>query len=238
MTTQSIADRINLLDWEQLGSDLDENGFAVVEGFFSASECEGYSSRYDDDALYRKHISMSRYSFGKGDYKYFKYPLPDQVQEMRQHFYSALAPIANRWNDLLSIQTRYPSSHALFMERCEQAGQLRSTPALLRYEAGGYNCLHQDVHGDHCFPLQVAILLSQPGEDFTGGEFVMTEQRPRKQSHVKVVPLRKGDMVIMATSIRPNKGARGYHRANLKHGVSLIREGNRSTLAVIFHDSK
>jgi hypothetical protein len=192
---------------------------------------------YPDDAAFRSRIVMTRHGFGRGEYKYFRYPLPDLVERLRTDLYPRLAPIANRWNEALRIDVRYPKTHTEFLQRCHDAGQPRPTPLLLQYGEGDYNCLHQDLYGEHVFPIQVAVLLSEPERDFTGGDFVLTEQRPRMQSRVEVVPLRQGDAVAFAVHHRPVQGTRGTYRVNLKHGVSRIRRGHRHTLGIIFHDA-
>jgi uncharacterized protein len=230
--------RIGALDWERLSSDLDIYGCASVERLLKPEECRSLLALYPDDSRFRSRVVMSRHGFGRGEYKYFAYPLPEIVTDLRTAFYPRLAPIANRWNESLGIAMRYPTQHAEFLARCGAAGQTRPTPLMLQYEAGDYNCLHQDLYGEHVFPLQVAVLLSEPGEDFTGGEFVLTEQRPRMQSRPEVVPLRRGDAVIFAVHHRPVKGTRGMYRVNLRHGVSRLRSGHRHTLGIIFHDAK
>jgi hypothetical protein len=233
-----VVARIAALDWNRVGSDLDAQGCAVLPSLLSADECETLAALYDDDAKFRSRIVMSRHGFGRGEYKYFAYPLPEPIASLRPALYPPLSRIANRWNEAMGIAIRYPDDHAAFLKRCHDAGQTRPTPLLLRYEAGDYNCLHQDLYGEHVFPLQVAILLSQPGEDFTGGEFVLTEQRPRMQSRVEVVSLRQGDAVAFAVHHRPVQGTRGVYRVNLRHGVSRLRSGRRHTVGVIFHDAK
>jgi uncharacterized protein len=225
-------------DWGRLASDLDSQGSAVLEHLLDPDECRSLAALYSQDNRFRSRVVMSRHGFGRGEYRYFSYPLPKKVAELRETFYPRLAPIANRWNESLGIETRYPAQHAEFLARCAEAGQSRPTPLLLQYEAGDYNCLHQDLYGEHVFPLQIAILLSQPDKDFTGGEFVITEQRPRMQSRAEVVPLRQGDAVVFAVHHRPVKGTRGMYRVNLRHGVSRIRSGHRHTLGIIFHDAK
>jgi hypothetical protein len=232
------ADRVAALDWSKLSSELDNQGSALVERLLEPEECRFLAALYPQDSRFRSRVVMSRHGFGRGEYKYFSYPLPDPVSQLRTTLYPRLAPIANRWNESLGIAVRYPTQHAEFLARCAQAGQTRPTPLLLQYEAGDYNCLHQDLYGEHVFPLQVAILLSQPEKDFTGGEFVITEQRPRMQSRPEVVPLRQGDAVIFAVHHRPVKGTRGMYRVNLRHGVSRLRSGHRHTLGIIFHDAK
>jgi uncharacterized protein len=204
----------------------------------SREECGRLAAFYDQEGGFRSRIVMARHGFGRGEYKYFDYPLPSLVAELRTTLYQQLAPIANRWNEAMGIGVRFPASHSEFLERCHRAGQRRATPLLLRYTTGDYNCLHQDVYGEHVFPLQVAILLSRPEQDFTGGEFVMTEQRPRMQSRAEVVPLSQGDGVVFTVRQRPVQGSRGVYRVNLRHGVSRIRSGRRHTLGIIFHDAE
>jgi len=225
------------IDWRGIETALDRHGFAVVPALLSPAQCRALAQQYDRDPLYRSRIVMSRHGFGRGEYKYFAYPLPHFIGALRASLYPHLVPIANRWNAAMGIEVRYPATHAAFIERCHAAGQLRPTPLILRYEQDDYNCLHQDVYGEHVFPIQVAILLSQPGRDFTGGEFVLTEQRPRMQSRAEVVGLEQGDAVIFAVSHRPVQGTRGFYRVNLRHGVSRLRSGLRHTLGVIFHDA-
>jgi hypothetical protein len=224
-------------DWRHIESELDARGFAALPGLLDASECGALTGAYATPELFRKRIVMARHGFGLGEYQYFAYPLPALVQRLRESLYARLAPIANRWHQRLRLETRFPSSHQEFRARCRAAGQTQPTPLLLRYTCGDYNCLHQDLYGDQVFPLQVAILLSQPGEDFTGGEFVLTEQRPRMQSRVEVVPLARGAAVVFAVHQRPVEGARGVYRVNLRHGVSRLRGGVRHTLGIIFHDA-
>jgi hypothetical protein len=231
-------DRVAALDWSKLSSELDNQGSALVERLLEPEECRFLAALYPQDSRFRSRVVMSRHGFGRGEYKYFSYPLPDTVSHLRTTLYPRLAPIANRWNESLGIAVRYPTQHTEFLARCAQAGQTRPTPLLLQYEAGDYNCLHQDLYGEHVFPLQVAILLSQPEKDFAGGEFVITEQRPRMQSRAEVVPLCQGDAVIFAVHHRPVKGTRGMYRVNLRHGVSRVRSGHRHTLGIIFHDAK
>jgi hypothetical protein len=233
-----IAARVAELDWPQAESDLDSQGRAVLKGLLTAEECRALAALYPDDAMFRSRIVMSRHGFGRGEYKYFAYPLPHPIAELRPALYARLHGIANRWNEAMGIDIRYPESHEAFLARCHKAGQPRPTPLLLQYEPGDYNCLHQDLYGEHVFPLQVAILLSEPGRDFEGGEFVLTEQRPRMQSRADVVPLRQGDAVAFAVHVRPVQGTRGFYRVNMRHGVSRIRAGRRHTVGVIFHDAK
>jgi len=233
-----IADRVAAFDWADIGTQLDQFGCATTGPLLSADECAAISSRYDDDAIYRSRVIMARHGFGRGEYKYFTYPLPDVVASLRASLYQPLAGIANRWNEQMALDQRFPAAHAAYLKRCHAAGQTRPTPLLLQYGAGDYNCLHQDVYGELVFPLQVAFLLSRPGEDFSGGEFVLTEQRPRMQSRAEVVPLRQGEGVIFPVHHRPVQGTRGVYRVNMRHGVSRLREGRRHTLGIIFHDGK
>jgi len=230
--------RIDRFDWPHISEDLDEYGNAVLPQVLSSKECDTLVSLYSEDRHFRSRVVMSRHSFGRGEYKYFRYPLPEIVSQLRTELYSRLEIIANRWNQAMSIDVRYPKEHADFVRRCHQAGQLRPTPLLLEYGPGDFNCLHQDLYGEHVFPIQVTILLSQPGRDFTGGEFVLTQQRPRMQSQAEVVPLGKGDAVVFAVHYRPVQGKRGYYRVNFRHGVSRLRSGHRHTIGLIFHDAK
>jgi hypothetical protein len=233
-----IAARVEALDWTQASSELDTQGCAVLKGLLSVEECRALVAFYPDDSRFRSRVVMGRHGFGRGEYKYFSYPLPELIAELRPVLYVRLHDVANRWNEAMGIDIRYPESHAAFLQRCHAAGQTRPTPLLLQYGVGDYNCLHQDLYGEHVFPLQVAILLSEPGRDFTGGEFVLTEQRPRMQSRAEVVPLAQGDAVAFAVHVRPVQGTRGFYRVNMRHGVSRIRSGHRHTLGVIFHDAK
>jgi len=233
-----IAARVEALDWRRIAQDLDESGNALIADLLSAADCRLIANWYANDALFRARVVMASHGFGRGEYRYFAYPLPELVARMRAAFYPRLAPIANRWNERLRIAVRYPRTLMQFLARCHEAGQKRPTPLMLRYGAGDYNCLHQDLYGEWVFPLQMTILLSQPGEDFTGGEFILTEQRPRMQSRPEVVPLRRGDAVIFAVHHRPVAGRRGVYRVNLRHGVSRVRSGQRHTLGIIFHDAK
>lgn len=233
----NIIDHVNAFDWHQIAEDLHSQGSALLPQLLTPSQCKTIASLYIDENIFRSRVVMERYAFGRGEYKYFSYPLPDLVAGLRSSLYPKLAPIANHWNEVMNIDTRYPESHAIFLDRCHTAGQLRPTPLLLQYRTGDYNCLHQDLYGEHVFPLQVAVLLSQPDQDFTGGEFVITEQRPRMQSRAEVVPLKQGDAVIFAVHHRPVKGSRGSYRVNLRHGVSRVRSGHRHTMGIIFHDA-
>lgn len=232
-----MAARVEGLGWQRVSKDLDARGSAMIESLLTPGECDALAGLYDEDGLFRSRVVMGRHGFGRGEYKYFSYPLPAAVQGLRTAIYPYLAPVANRWNQALGIATGYPASHAEFIERCHAAGQLRPTPLLLRYGVDDYNCLHQDLYGEHVFPLQVTILLSQPERDFTGGEFVLTEQRPRLQSRPEVVLLQQGDAVIFAVHYRPVQGTRGFYRVNMRHGVSRLRSGHRHTVGVIFHDA-
>jgi hypothetical protein len=235
--TGSLTRRVDAIDWFNVEEELNGYGCAMLPNLLSAQECDALSALYPRDDLYRSRVVMGRHGFGRGEYKYFAYPLPQPVAALREALYPRLAPVANRWNEVMKIDVRYPAAHGDFVERCHAAGQLRPTPLVLQYAKDDYNCLHQDLYGEHVFPLQVAILLSEPGEDFTGGEFVMTEQRPRMQSRTEVVPLGKGDAVVFAVHHRPVQGSRGVYRVNLRHGVSRLRSGHRHTLGVIFHDA-
>jgi uncharacterized protein len=235
--SDDVAKRVEAIDWPGASAHLDGNGWALIEHLLSDEECRAIADLYDKEEGFRSRIVMARHGFGRGEYKYFAYPLPELVGALRTAIYPHLAPLANRWNDTMRIDVRYPDAHADFIARCHKAGQTRPTPLLLRYGKDDYNCLHQDLYGEHVFPLQLTILLSDPGEDFIGGEFVLTEQRPRMQSRAEVVPLRKGDAVIFAVNSRPVQGTRGSYRVKLRHGVSSLRAGHRHTLGIIFHDA-
>jgi hypothetical protein len=234
----TIAGRISALYWSAIAADLDAHGCATTGPLLASEECDALAALYASDAPFRSRIVMARHGFGRGEYKYLAYPLPAAVAELRAALYPPLADIANRWNAALGIGTHYPATHADYLARCHAAGQAKPTPLLLQYGAGDYNCLHQDLYGEHVFPLQVAFLLSAPGRDFTGGEFVLTEQRPRMQSRAEVVPLRQGEGVIFPVHHRPVQGTRGVYRVMMRHGVSRLRTGKRHTLGVIFHDAK
>ncbi|RCS30711.1 proline hydroxylase [Rhodanobacter denitrificans] len=229
--------RLQAFDWARISGELDTHGCAMLEALLCPQECAALAGLYAGDEGFRSRVVMGRHGFGRGEYRYFSYPLPELVEELRSAAYPRLAPIANRWNASMGLPVRYPASHAEFMARCHAAGQRRPTPLLLQYGAGDYNCLHQDLYGEHVFPLQLAILLSEPGRDFGGGEFVLTEQRPRMQSRVEVVPLRQGDAVVFAVHQRPLQGTRGSYRVTMRHGVSRVRSGHRHTLGIIFHDA-
>jgi len=237
-SAKSAAAKVRTLDWERVSQDLDAQGSAVIEAILSPAECQALAGLYMKDDIFRSRVVMERHGFGRGEYKYFSYPLPGLIAALRTAIYPHLVPLANRWNSAMGIDVRYPEKHADFIERCHRAGQAKPTPLLLKYGADDYNCLHQDLYGEHVFPLQLTVLLSKPDQDFAGGEFVMTEQRPRMQSRPMVVPLRQGDGVVFAVHHRPVQGARGAYRVNLRHGVSRVRRGHRHTLGIIFHDAR
>ncbi|WP_306394797.1 2OG-Fe(II) oxygenase [Telluria beijingensis] len=225
------------IDWDEVGAQLDDAGCAVIPGLLDARLCTQLAACYDQPQRFRSRVVMERHGFGRGEYQYFAYPLPEPVAALRATLYPPLARIANRWQAALGLDVRFPMEHADFVARCHAAGQLRPTPLLLRYRAGDYNCLHQDLYGEQVFPLQVAVLLSRPGEDFEGGEFVLTEQRPRMQSRAEVVALGQGDAVVFAVNQRPVQGARGVYRVAMRHGISRVRRGLRHTMGIIFHDA-
>lgn len=233
--TSGVAEPINALDWQRIATDLNNFGCAIASAILAPEECRELAGSYMEQDQFRSRIVMARHGFGRGEYQYFRYPLPEVVAQLRSAFYPPLARIANHWNEHMGIDVRYPDEHSAFLERCHRAGQTQPTPLLLQYGEGDYNCLHQDIYGEHIFPLQVAFLLSVPGRDFTGGEFVLTEQRPRMQSRVEVVPLKQGDGVIFPVHHRPVHGSKGWYRVNMRHGVSRLRSGQ---LGVIFHDAK
>ena len=233
-----IGDRIRSFRWDDLCGELNAQGCAVMAGLLTLDECRGIAELYPREEHFRSHIHMARHGFGKGEYRYFRYPLPDLISALRLGLYPRLATVANHWNERMGIDRCYPETHAEFLRECNAAGQTRPTPLMLQYVSGDFNCLHQDLYGDLAFPLQVAILLSEPDKDFTGGEFVLTEQRPRMQSRAEVVPLHQGDAVIFAVHNRPVQGSRGSYRVNLRHGVSRLRSGTRHTIGIIFHDAK
>ena len=226
-----------VIDWDRVGAELDARGCAVIEHLVSEADCDALAALYAADAHFRSRVVMARHGFGRGEYKYFRYPLPPLVARLRAALYGPLARIANRWSAAMRSDMRYPGEHAAFIRRCHRSGQRRPTPLLLQYGADDYNCLHQDLYGEHVFPLQLTILLSEPGRDFTGGEFVLTEQRPRMQSRAEVVPIGKADAVIFAVNERPVRGVRGVYRVKLRHGVSRVRSGRRYTAGIIFHDA-
>ncbi|WP_299869790.1 2OG-Fe(II) oxygenase [uncultured Roseobacter sp.] len=237
MSVQPLDARLAEIDSDALANELDAFGSARLTSLLTQEECDEIAALYPAEAPFRSHIHMARHRFGKGEYKYFDYPLPKLISALRAQMYPALAPVANSWNERMGIEIRFPNDHQAYLDQCHEGGQLRPTPLLLQYVEGDFNCLHQDVYGDLLFPLQMAVLLSQPGQDFTGGEFVLTEQRPRMQSRAEVVPLQKGDAVIFAVRNRPVKGTRGDYRVNMRHGVSHLRSGTRHTLGIIFHDA-
>ena len=233
-----LAGTVAALDWERIEASLDAHGSAVMSSVLPAEDCLALAATYDSDGHFRSRVVMARHGFGRGEYKYFGNPLPKVVAELRSATYPRLAGLANRWNLAMAVDVRYPDDHAEFLDRCHRAGQTKPTPLLLRYDEGDFNCLHQDLYGPNVFPLQVAFLLSVPGRDFSGGEFVLTEQRPRMQSRAEVVSLEQGDGVIFPVYQRPVRGARGSYRVNLRHGVSRLRSGRRHTLGIIFHDAE
>jgi len=233
-----IAQRIDSFNWDAINVELDTHGAAVIGPLLSPSQCNALIDEYDNQDLYRSRVVMARHGFGRGEYKYLRYPLPSVISELRETLYPYLARIANRWNEAMGIDVRYPAAHEAFKACCHQAGQPKPTPLILKYGPGDYNCLHQDIYGEHVFPLQVAFLLSEPGDEFTGVEFTLTEQRPRMQSRVEVVPLGQGMGVMFPVHYRPVKGTRGTYRVNMRHGVSRVRSGQRFTMGVIFHDAK
>lgn len=236
--SRAVDERIAAYDWKALGADLDAYGCTVLEKLISPAECGAIADLYPHEEHFRSHIVMARHGFGKGEYRYFKYPLPDLIGGLRTALYPHLAIVANAWNARMRIDQRYPAAHQDYLDLCHDAGQRRPTPLLLQYKTGDFNCLHQDLYGDLAFPIQVAVLLSEPGRDFTGGEFVLTEQRPRMQSRAEVVPLRQGDAVAFAVHNRPVQGTKANYRVNLRHGVSRIRSGHRHTVGIIFHDAR
>ena len=238
VTSVDITTRVEAIDWASASTHLDGYGWTMLKTLLTADECKSIARLYEDDRRFRSRVVMASHGFGQGEYKYFAYPLPDIVTELRMALYPRLAPIANRWNESMRVDVRFPGELADFIRRCHKAGQTRPTPLLLQYGAGDFNALHQDVYGEHMFPLQTTILLSEPEKDFTGGEFVLTEQRPRMQSRAEVVPLRRGDAVVFAVRDRPVQGTRGTYRVRMRHGVSRLRSGHRHTLGVIFHDAK
>jgi uncharacterized protein len=230
--------RVDQYDWAAIGSELNTFGAAMLEKLLTPGECRDIAALYPREDYFRSHIHMARHGFGKGEYRYFKYPLPEPIGDLRTALYARVAPFANAWNERMRIGARYPRAHADYLKLCHAAGQTRPTPLLLQYGPGDYNCLHQDLYGELAFPMQVTILLSAPNRDFTGGEFVLTEQRPRMQSRVEVAPLQQGDAVLFAVHNRPVQGSKGAYRVNLRHGVSRVRSGRRHTLGIIFHDAK
>jgi len=238
IAAENAISRVSALDWNRVSQNLDNYGNATLEHVLDPDDCKALAELYQHNDLFRSRVVMGQHGFGRGEYKYFSYPLPDIVEKLRTSLYWRLAPVANRWNTAMGVEVRYPKTHAEFIARCHHAGQAKPTPLLLQYGEGDYNCLHQDLYGEHVFPIQVAILLSDPMMDVTGGEFVLTEQRPRMQSRPEVIPLRQGDAVAFAVHHRPVEGTRGVYRVNLRHGVSRLRSGHRHTLGIIFHDAE
>jgi uncharacterized protein len=232
-----VKSKIRIFNWAHLHEELSERGCAVLKNLLSAEECGQLAASYCKEELFRSRIVMARHGFGRGEYKYFRYPLPHLITSLREDLYERLVPVANRWNESMNMDVRYPATHQSFLEKCHAAGQEKATPLLLQYGEGDYNCLHQDLYGENVFPLQVVILLSEPSRDFTGGEFILTEQRPRMQSRPEVVPLCQGGAVAFAVHYRPVQGSKGTYRVNLRHGVSRLRSGQRHTLGIIFHDA-
>ena len=232
-----IVDRVEAIDWPRVAGDLDAEGAGVVERLLGPAECAALRALYDEPERFRSRVVMARHGYGRGEYQYFDRPLPQLVEALRAALYAKLAPVANRWHETMGMDARFPAHHAEFVARCHAAGQTKPTPLLLQYGAGDYNCLHQDLYGEHVFPLQVVMLLSEPGRDFSGGEFVMTEQRPRMQSRPLVLPLHQGDAAVIAVHHRPVAGTRGTYRVNLRHGVSRVRSGHRHSAGIIFHDA-
>ncbi|WP_291591387.1 2OG-Fe(II) oxygenase [Comamonas sp. UBA7528] len=232
-----LAQRLAAVDWQEVSDGLNHSGCAVIPQLLTPQDCRALAALYAQPAVFRSRIVMQRHGFGNGEYQYFGYPLPDLVQGLRTSVYPYLAPVANRWYEQMGLSPRFPAEHAAFVARCHAAGQRRPTPLLVQYEAGDYNCLHQDLYGEHVFPLQMVVLLAQPGQDFTGGELVLTEQRPRMQSRAEVLALRQGDAAVFAVQQRPVQGSRGSYRVTMRHGVSRIRSGRRHTLGIIFHDA-
>ena len=235
---ETIETRLAKLDWRPIRQSLFEFGYALTPAILTQEECASLVNTYADESAFRSHIIMARYRFGRGDYKYFNYPLPQVVQELREHSFSYLAPIANEWTGELGLTDRFPGTHSEFITVCKKKGQTRATPLLLHYETGDFNCLHQDLYGAIAFPLQMTCFLSQPGVDYEGGEFVLVEQQPRAQSKAEVIAPTQGQLVIFTTRYRPVKGSRGYYRVNLRHGVSRVKQGTRFTLGIIYHDAE
>lgn len=232
-----LVGRVAAIEWPEVEADLDAQGAAVIKDLLAPVDCHELSSLYQRDDIFRARVVMARHGFGRGEYRYFDYPLPPLIGVLRESLYAHLAPVANRWYDAMGMTARFPDRHSDFIDRCHAAGQEKPTPLLLQYGAGDYNCLHQDLYGEHVFPLQVAVLLEEPGRDFRGGEFVLVEQRPRMQTRAQVVDLRQGDAVVFAVHHRPVRGTRGFYRVNMRHGVSEMRAGHRHTLGIIFHDA-
>ena len=233
----ALADLIAALDWLAVAASLDERGFAITGALLTPNECAHLAARYPDRETFRSRVVMARHGFGQGEYKYFAYPLPEPIATLRTAMYPPLADVANRWQDRLNLASRFPATLDAMIARCHAAGQTRPTPLLLKYGPGDFNCLHQDLYGEHVFPIQVTVLLSKPNDDFQGGEFALVDQRPRRQSRVHIVPLQQGEAVLFAVNVRPALGTRGYYRGVMKHGVAEIRSGERFTAGIIFHDA-
>jgi uncharacterized protein len=238
LKTNSMLQRVEQLDWPGLEASLHERGFALTPPLLTSQECSQLAALYSSEDVFRSHIIMARYRFGRGDYKYFNYPLPAIVQQLRESSYRYLVEVANQWNQNLRTGAKFPATHSAFLSVCKKHGQKRATPLLLHYEEGDFNCLHQDIYGHVAFPMQMTCFLSRPGADYEGGEFVLVEQQPRAQSRAEVVVAEQGQILIFATRHRPVRGTRGYYRVNLRHGVSRLKSGTRFTLGIIFHDSK
>jgi hypothetical protein len=236
--TTDVGKRLALVDWQKMSEDLDSLGHAVLPALLPKQHCKAVRDLYDEPDLFRSRIVMERYNFGQGEYKYFNYPLPDLVSDLRTAIYPHLVPIANRWHEAMRIASRFPTAHTEFIARCHAVGQRRPTPLMLRYTSGGYCCLHQDLYGEHVFPLQVVVLLSEPNKNFTGGEFILFEQGAKGTPRAELIPLRQGDAVVFAVNSRPVPSQRGHYRVVMRHGVSRLHEGNRHTLGIIFHDAK
>ncbi|MFP8892309.1 2OG-Fe(II) oxygenase [Chryseobacterium sp. EZn1] len=234
---KDIIHTIKNIDWESLTETMHQNGYAIIDNLLSENECEKLKLDYDHPAFYRKTVVMARHRFGLGEYKYFNYPLPEIIQTIRKTIYPYLAPVANAWFKALQIDIQFPSDHQEFLDQCHLNGQQKATALILKYGKGGFNTLHQDLYGDIYFPIQIVLMLSEPGKDFTGGEFVLTQQIPRAQSKAIVLQPQKGDVLIFTTQFKPEKGTKGYYRVNMKHGVSEVKDGNRYALGIIFHDA-
>jgi hypothetical protein len=234
----SVSEMLTRVDWQIMSENLDSLGFAVLPSLLSKQHCEAVRDLYDEPSLFRSRIVMERYNFGQGEYKYFDYPLPNFVSDLRTTVYPHLVSVANRWHEAMHIASRFPNTHAEFIARCHAAGQRRPTPLMLRYTSGGYCCLHQDLYGEHVFPLQVVVLLSDPTRDFTGGEFMLVEQDTKQSPRAELVPLRQGDAIVFAVNSRPVPSQRGHYRVVMRHGVSRLNTGDRNTLGIIFHDAK
>ncbi|HBO72821.1 MAG TPA: prolyl 4-hydroxylase subunit alpha [Acinetobacter sp.] len=234
---ESVIEKIRIADWSQISDQLHQHGFATIQNVLSAQQCQTLRNSYSDESLYRKTVNMQRYRFGLGEYKYFNYPLPDLIQQIRREIYSFLVPVANAWFDVLGLGDPFPKAHEELLKQCQQHQQSKATALILKYQQEGFNTLHQDIYGDVYFPLQLVIVLNQQNEDFIGGEFVITQQNPRAQSKAMVLQPNQGDILIFTTQFKPEQGVRGYHRVNMKHGVSTVLQGERYSLGIIFHDA-